>query len=64
MKLKDVLEKVVSEIEETGALAGALQDRLISKNLLSEQEIAEAFSKIRRNDRLAALRVAISQLPG
>ena len=63
MKIKNVLEQIVNEIEETGALAGALQDRLISSCQLTEEEVADAFSKIRRNDRLAALRIAISELP-
>jgi hypothetical protein len=65
MKTKDVLGQIANELEKTGALAIALQDRLISKGQLSEEEVATALPAMqdRYKKHLAALRFSISQLP-
>lgn len=65
MKTKDALNEIVNELEQTGALVSTLQGILLSKGHISEEEVAKAFPRILRNsqNRLAALHVAISQLP-
>ena len=64
MTLKTALNGVVSELEQTGALVTALQDVLISKNLLTEAEIQNLFLKTlqKQKERLEYVSLAISEL--
>jgi hypothetical protein len=64
MTTKDVLNAIVTELEETGALVSTLQKALLSKDQLSESALHELFPKMREGyqRRLARLRVMIGEL--
>jgi hypothetical protein len=64
MSLKQILENIVAELEDTQTLIAAIEGALIQKNLLDPEEVKNRLPKVRpaSHNRLAAIRASIARL--
>jgi hypothetical protein len=65
MKLKQILESIVTELENVGAMVAAIQGTLVAQEVLTSGQIENRLEdvQIEIQNRLAGLRASIAQLP-
>jgi len=65
MKLKQILESIVTELENVGAMVAAIQGTLVAQELLTSGQIENRLEdvQIEIQNRLAGVRASIAQLP-
>jgi hypothetical protein len=64
MKLKQILESIVTELEHVGAIVAAVQATLVAQELITSGQIENRLEdvQIEAQNRLAGVRVSIAQL--
>jgi len=64
MKLKQILESIVTELEHVGAMVAAVQATLVAQDLITSGQIENRVEdvQIEVQNRLAGVRASIAQL--
>jgi hypothetical protein len=64
MKLKQILESIVTELENVGAMVAAVQATLVAQELITSGQIENRLEDVQIDfqNRLAGVRASIAQL--
>ncbi len=65
MKLKQILESIVTELEHVGAMVAAIEATLVAQKLLTPGQIENRLEdvQIEIQNKLVGVRASIAQLP-